>query len=106
MMDIGVGYYRISPGGNAINAIWYSTRMDKKEIGTGLAKGDASHGFPGRYTVTYLRSDGSEAGTFDLEIEKNGSIYDLSYKRDGELLFVGVGIDTAGGMAIGYRKNE
>ncbi len=31
------------------------------------------------YKITYFNPDGSESGTYDLKIEKTGSIYDLSY---------------------------
>ena len=41
MIDIGVVYYRIKAE-NEIDAIWYSSRQDKREIGTGIAKGDTS----------------------------------------------------------------
>lgn len=106
MIDIGVGYYRKTSTRNAFDATWYSSRLDRKEIGRGIVKGDTSNGFPGNYIVTYFYPDGSEAGTFDLKIEKTGSIYDLSWSRDGELLYIGVGIETSDGMAIGYRKIE
>ena len=105
MMYIGV-HYRIRPAGDAFDAVWYSTRQSIKETGTGIAKGDLSNGFPGEHIITYFRSDGSEVGNFDLKIEKTGPIYDLSWKRDGEQLFIGVGIDTSDGMVAGFRKVE
>jgi hypothetical protein len=105
MIDIGVAYYRIKAV-NEIDAIWYTSRQDKREIGTGIAKGDTSKGFPGNYKITYFNPDGSESGTYDLKIDKTGSIYDLSYHKDGELFFVGVGIETSDGMAAGWRKTE
>lgn len=70
MIDIGVVYYRITPTGKTIDATWYTSRLDKKETGRGIAKGDTSNGFPGDYMITYFYPDGSEAGTFDLKIEK------------------------------------
>jgi len=106
MIDIGVVYYRITPTGKTIDATWYTSRLDKKETGRGIAKGDTSNGFPGDYMITYFYPDGSEAGTFDLKIEKTGPIYDLSYSKDGELLFIGVGIETSDGMAAGFRKTD
>jgi hypothetical protein len=106
MLDIGVVYYRIRPTENAIDAIWYTSRLEEKETGIGIAKGDTSKGFPGNYIVTYYYPNGSEAGTFDLKITKTGPVYDLSYSRNGKLLFLGVGIDTSDGMAAGYRKIE
>ncbi len=106
MLDIGVGYYSINTTDNVIDAIWYTSRMEKKEAGTGIAKGDTSNGFPGNYIVTYFDPDGSESGTFDLQINKSGPVYDLSYSKNDELVFIGVGIETPDGMAIGYRQYE
>jgi hypothetical protein len=101
MIDIGIVYYRIRPTGNIIDASWYTSRLEKKETGKGIAKGDTSNGFPGDYIVTYFYPDGSEARTFDLKITKTGPVYDLSYSRNGKLFFLGVGIDTSDGMAAG-----
>jgi hypothetical protein len=106
MIDIGVAYYRIKESGNVIDAITYTSRQDKKVIGTGIAKGDTSNGFPGKYDVTYSNADGNEVDSYDLKIEKTGSIYELFWRKDGELLFVGVGIETSDGMAVGWRKTE
>ncbi len=106
MIDIGVVYYRIKSTGNAIDGTWYTSRLDKKETGSGIAKGDTSNGFPGNYIVTFFNPDGSDSGTFDLKIEKTGPIYDLSYREDGELRFLAVGIETTDGLAAGFRKIE
>ena len=106
MIDIGVVYYRINSTRNEIDAIWYSSRLNNKGIGKGVAKGDTSNGFPGNYDVIYFNPDGSESGTFDLKIEKTGPIYDLTWSKEGELLFIGVGIETSDGLAAGWRKSK
>ncbi len=62
MIDIGVGHYRIKSE-NEIDAIWYSSRLDKKKIGKGIAIGDTSNGFPGEYKITYFDPDGNNTGT-------------------------------------------
>ena len=106
MIDIGIVYYRMGCVKNTIDATWYTSRLDKKETGKGIARGGTSNGFPGDCVVTYFYPDGSEAGTFDLKIEKTGPIYDLFYSKNDEILFVGVGIGTSDGLAAGYRKVE
>ncbi|MEM7343251.1 MAG: hypothetical protein AAF485_03340 [Chloroflexota bacterium] len=106
MMDIGIVYYQIRPTGNVIDATWYSTRSDTKEAGHGIAKGDTTNGFEGHYTITYFYPDGRESATFDLIIEKQGVIYELSYNQDGKRLLMGVGLETPNGLAAGYRKIE
>ncbi len=104
MIDIGIVYYRMSPTGDGFEATWYSSRLDEKATGTGIARGNTSNGFAGTFLITYFNPDGQETGTFDLKIEKNGPIYDLSYIQNGEVLLVGVGIETSDGLAAGYRK--
>ena len=104
MIDIGIVHYRIRQTENEIDAIWYSSRLDKKEIGKGIAKGDTSNGFPGEYVITYFNPDGSDSGTFDLKIEKTDLVYELTWSNEGEVLFVGVGIETSDGLAAGWRK--
>ncbi len=104
MIDISVVHYRINSTGDAIDAIWYTTRLGNKKTGTGIAKGDFLNGFPGNYVINYFYPDGSEAGTFDLKIEKTGSIYDLSWSKDGEMVDIGVGIETSDGLAASWRN--
>ena len=106
MIDIGIVHYRIKSVENEIEAIWYSSRLDKKETGKGVAKGDTSNGFPGEYVISYFNPDGSESGTFDLKIKKTDSIYDLTWSKEGEVLFVGVGIKTPDGLVAGWRKSK
>lgn len=104
MIDIGVVYYHMASTKDTVDAIWYTSRLDMKMTGRGVAKGDTSSGFPGDYVITYFYPDGSEADTFDLKIEKTGPVYDLFYRKNGKLLFIGVGIETSDGLAAGYRK--
>ncbi len=104
MLDIGVVHYCIRPGGGAIDAKWYTTRLETKQTGTGLAIGDTSGGFPGRYEISYYFPDGSLSTVLDLEIEKSGEVFELKYNKDGETLLAGVGFETPGGLVAGYRK--
>lgn len=106
MKDIGVVYYQINLSENRIDAIWYTSRLDAKAIGTGIALGDISNGFPGDYTITYFDPDGSITGPFKMKIVKKKDIYELSWFINNELLFYGVGIETPNGLAAGWRKYE
>ncbi len=103
MLDIGVVHYKIGPGGGELEAVWYTTRLSTKQFGTGLAKGDTSDGFPGTYAITYYYPDGSVSAELDLTIEKSGSVYELTYAKDGIVLLRGVGLETEEGLAGGYR---
>ncbi|MCP3965471.1 MAG: hypothetical protein GY718_03830 [Lentisphaerae bacterium] len=53
-----------------------------------------------------IKFNGIDTGTFDFEIKKTGPIFDLSWHKNGKLLFVGVGIETSDGMAAGWQKSE
>ena len=104
MIDIGVVYYEIRPEGGLIDARWYTTRLEVQQAGTGLATGDTSNGFPGRYDISYYFPDGKLSIELELEIEKTGDVYALRYNKDGKTLLAGVGFETPGGLAAGYRK--
>ncbi len=45
MIDIGIVYYRMGREENTIDAIWYTSRLNKKETGKGVARWETS--FPG-----------------------------------------------------------
>jgi hypothetical protein len=72
MLDIGIVYYRIGKNKNTLNAIWYTTRLNEKAIGTGIAKGNTSKGFPDDY------------------VWKSGFDYTDIVKCDGEFFLLSV----------------
>ncbi|MEM8648826.1 MAG: hypothetical protein AAGF86_21160 [Pseudomonadota bacterium] len=104
MMDIGVVHYVMRPEGGVIDAVWHSTRMGTDQHGTGVATGDTSNGFPGTYAITYYLADGTVSAELELGIEKQGTVFRLTYSKDGELLLEGIGLETPCGLAGGYRK--
>lgn len=104
MTDIGVGFYHRTSDPNVLDATWTTPRLGSKGMGTGMVRGDHSKGFSGKYVVTYYLPDGSEAGTYDVTIEPMGPAYSLSWSRNGEALYTGVGIETPEGLAIGFGK--
>lgn len=104
-LDIGVVTYRISSN-ESLDASWYSTGLSGYKKGTGTAQGDTSKGFEGLYKITYFDSNGSEIGVFDLEIIKVNEIFQVFWKQENEILFVGVGIETSDNLSVGWRKNQ
>ena len=103
-MDIGVVHYTIGAGGGTLDALWHSTRFPADRPGTGIARGDTSNGFPGRYEITYFLPNGDVSAVLDLVIERSGAVYTLTYSKDGETLLTGIGFETADGLSAGYRK--
>ena len=72
--------------------------------GPGLATGGPREGFAGRYHVRYFLEDGAFSDEYDLLIEKNGDVYDVSWFVENELRAVGVGMEMKDGLAVGWRK--
>ena len=102
MIDLGLGLYKPGSEEGTFEATWYSTRLPKEAIGTGLVKRKARHTgcIEGEYLVTYYSPDGEDAGTYDLTINRVGSIYQMFWRSQGELLFEGIGMDTDAGVLI------
>ena len=107
MNNLGVGYYRKTDTPHTLHATWTTAAMGSKGLGTGVVRGDTSHGFAGAYVVTYYLPDGSPAGTFDLRIERASSAYRLSWSQDGREMYEGIGMETPEGLSISFaRKSE
>lgn len=106
MAYIGVGYYRQTAAPDALEATWTTALLFEKGLGTGMVKGDFANGYCGNHIVTYFLPDGSNAGTYDLLIEKSGAAYRLSWRKEGRVVFTGLGVETTDGLAIGFTKAE
>jgi hypothetical protein len=101
MVDIGVAFYRWqSPG--CLQAT-HASRPGEEGVGTGIATGDPSEGYDGDYRITYVNPDGAVAGTWDLTIDRAGEVYLLSWRKEGRVTHHGVGIETPGGLSVGWR---
>ena len=103
-MNAGVGYYHQTLVPNILRATWTSPQLSSRGIGTGVVRGDNTKGFAGQYVVTYYLPDGDEAGTFDLRIEQLGAVYKMSWMKEGEEIYEGLGIETPEGLSIAYSK--
>jgi len=106
MIDLGLGLYKPGREEGTFEATWYSTRLPKEAIGTGLVKRKARHTgcIEGEYLVTYYSPAGEDAGTYDLTIKQVGSIYQMFWSSKGKLLFEGIGMDTDAGIVISYGQ--
>ena len=56
--------------------------------------------------ITIKNVKGIEDRTFNLNINKTGSKYDLQWFKNGIQKYIGIGIDTPEGMAISYKSVE
>jgi hypothetical protein len=99
--NIGFVLYTRSPAPGTLNARWMYAN---KYSGPGIATGGHREGFAGRYHVRYFYENGEFSDEYDLEIEKTGDTYKVSWFTDGQVSAVGVGMEVEGGLAVGWRR--
>jgi hypothetical protein len=99
--NIGFVLYTRSPAPGTLNARWMYAN---KYSGPGIATGGPREGFAGRYHVRYFYENGEFSDEYDLEIEKTGDTYKVSWFTDGQVSAVGVGMEVEGGLAVGWRR--
>jgi hypothetical protein len=103
---IGITSYRMSPDRpNCFYSTWISTRLEKPELGSGIARGDTADGFCGVFEVQYYEPWGETAiRPYELTVTKNGEVRDLKWRRDGKVVLVGIGIELGEQMIASYWR--
>lgn len=99
--DIGFVLYTKSSAPGTLNARWMFTPDYR---GPGIATGGPRDGFTGSYHVRYFFEDGTFSDEYDLEIEEHGDVYQAWWRVDAEVRAFGIGMQTADGLAIGWRR--
>ena len=99
--NIGFVLYTKSHTPGTLNARWMYAN---KYSGPGIATGGPREGFAGRYHVRYFYDNGEFSDEYDLEIEKTGDTYKVSWFTNGQVSAVGVGMEVEGGLAVGWRR--
>src|SRR4051812_19184400 len=80
--NIGFVLYTKSPAPGTLNARWMYAG---KYSGPGLATGGPKEGFAGHYHVRYFYDSGEFSDEYDLNIEKTGDAYKVSWLTDGKV---------------------
>ena len=75
-----------------------------KYKGPGIATGGPKEGFAGRYHVRYFYDSGEFSDEYDLVIEKTDDTYLVSWIANGKVSAIGVGMEVANGLAVGWRR--
>jgi hypothetical protein len=75
-----------------------------KYKGPGIATGGPKEGFAGRYHVRYFYDSGEFSDEYDLVIEKTEDTYLVSWIANGKVSAIGVGMEVANGLAVGWRR--
>ena len=99
--NIGFVLYTKSYAPGTLNARWIYAN---KYSGPGIATGGPKEGFAGRYHVRYFYDSGEFSDEYDLDIEKIGDGYKVSWINNGKVDAVGVGMEVGNGLAVGWRR--
>ena len=99
--NIGFVLYTRSHAPGTLNARWMYAN---KYSGPGIATGGPKEGFAGRFHVRYFYDSGEFSDEYDLEIEKTGDTYKVSWFTNGQVSAIGVGMEVDGSLAVGWRR--
>jgi len=99
--NIGFVLYTKSYAPGTLNARWIYAN---KYSGPGIATGGPKEGFAGHYHVRYFYDSGEFSDEYDLDIEKIGDGYKVSWITNGKVGAVGVGMEVGNGLAVGWRR--
>src|SRR6476619_2542888 len=99
--NIGFVLYTKSYAPGTLNARWIYAN---KYSGPGIATGGPKEGFVGHYHVRYFYDTGEFSDEYDLDIEKIGDVYKVSWITNGKVSAVGVGMEVGNGLAVGWRR--
>jgi hypothetical protein len=100
MTNIGFVLYKKGNKPGTLNAKWCHSYLGN---GTGKATGGPAEGFVGRYHIRYFDDKGNVDADLELDIQKDGDYYKLSWINNGEITGRGIGIEVAEGLAAGWR---
>jgi hypothetical protein len=100
MTNVGFVLYKKSDEPGTLIAEWCHSDDGN---GTGIATGGTTEGFEGRYHIRYFDNKGNIQADRELDIKKDGVYYQLSWINNGEITARGIGMETAEGLAAGYR---
>ena len=104
MINVGFLLYKKGDEPGTLDASWCHPLIAKGVCGTGKATGGPKEGFVGRYQIQYFDAAGNKIAERELDIQKEGEYYDLTWMDKGEILDRGIGMEVADGLAAGWRS--
>jgi len=99
--NIGFALYAMGERPGTLDARW---SYENAYGGSGQATGGPEQGFAGRYHIRYFHENGEFSDEYDLQIERNGELYDVTWLVDGEVSAIGVGMAVGDRLAVGWRR--
>src|SRR5512138_2867998 len=100
MINIGCVVYRKGAEPGTLTAQWCHLLAG---VGTGKAIGGPAEGFAGRYHIHYFDDKGNEVAARELEIDKMGDYYELSWIYQGAIRGKGIGMEVGDSLVAGWR---
>ncbi len=103
MTNVGYVLYKKGDEPGTLIAKWCHSDYGN---GTGIATGGPAEGFEGRYHIRYFDEKGNIQADRELDIQKDGDYYQLSWINNGEISGRGIGMENAEGLSVGYCNVE
>lgn len=100
MKNIGFVLYIKGDEPGSLEAIWCHSNSG---FGTGKATGGPMDGFVGDYHIRYFDEGGGLDGDLKLTIGRRGTFYELFWVQNGKITCVGMGMEIAEGLSVGWR---
>ena len=105
--NFGLATYRFGTEKGTLIAEWALDQSDRgiQELGIGVAKaavGSKITEYEGTFNVEYWR-DG-EPVLRDMAITKNGDIFDIEWRNEGEIINTGFGFVSGDVLVAGFNK--
>lgn len=103
--NVGFVLYSKTANPGTLIARW---TYDNRYFGPGLATGGPVDGFAGNYHVRYFNENGEFSDEYDLQVAKNGSFYDVTWRVGGVVKARGVGmlVDNGTALAVGWHRAD
>ncbi len=100
---VGVVVYRVGKEPGTLDADWAQSDTHTGAVCAGQAVGGPSSGFAGDYVITYKDEQGLAADPLDFSIREQGSLFHLTWKRDGMLMNTGIGVLCGDTLVAGWH---
>lgn len=97
---VGIALYTCRP--DAAPTIQWSTAELAGVVGTGAFTSPWSGAFEGEHQLAQYLPNGQLYGEWSITIQKTGAIYELTWRKGGNIHFKGLGLDTPQGLAVGW----
>jgi hypothetical protein len=102
-MNVGCVWYQKGAEPGTLTATWCHLTLG---TGTGKATGGPAEGFVGHYHIRYYNDQGDEVAVLELDIQKKGKYYELSWVNCGEITAKGMGMEVVDGLVAGWRDTN